>query len=348
MTALTLVQYARPQLEVMQFARNGHIPDAIFHTAIAEHGNHAAAFHVRQVARFSIPMQSIPNHDATRNRWRFAFHSSPYAYTLLVCMAISYYPEGAGNPYGMCRIDDGMGTIGDAIVSGGFRSTTATDVPAWISSGTAVLDDGAGAVAELDPDTDYYGTVSDNNDARLVSMTAWELSLPGDTDNDYVEQAFGLGQPILDVHRGDLATMLRKLWRRGAAHSWNWSVNLQSGPRTRTSATAANLIDTSVTTVSAASPGPTIDLTNRSTVRRGSVPMRLQVRAKMASGTGTVLLKDDGGTTLLTISVNSSTEQWWSGTVDLPATSAKYDVQFAGNGTNLLSVYAVSLYPYEA
>jgi hypothetical protein len=63
-----------------------------------------------------------------------------------------------------------------------------------------------------------------------------------------------------------------------------------------------------------------------------------------ASGNGSVVLKDSSGTILATITV-TATNGWDSTTVNLPATNAKYDIQYAGGaGATQTNLYAVSLY----
>jgi hypothetical protein len=65
-----------------------------------------------------------------------------------------------------------------------------------------------------------------------------------------------------------------------------------------------------------------------------------------AAAAGQVLLKDNTGTTLATITV-TATDGWDSTTVSLPATAAKYDIHFKGNGATATNLYAVSLYQDE-
>ncbi|MBK7823428.1 MAG: hypothetical protein IPJ61_20795 [Tessaracoccus sp.] len=59
-------------------------------------------------------------------------------------------------------------------------------------------------------------------------------------------------------------------------------------------------------------------------------------------------LVDSGGSVVATATVNSATPGWFTGTCALPASLAKYDLQFAGDGTNQISVYAVSFIEYES
>lgn len=363
MTTVLVPQFAQPAIQPAQWARNGLYPDALMAVALANGYNHAAAFRLKEVARLSCPLASIPGAGVLAaagsvDRWRCAWHSHPYAQAMFVQMVMAptpLDPDGGPStpPTVRFRASTASLTIGDAEMAMGPTAATVADTPAYFAAGRMILASG-GALAVIPPDADMFGLVTQVDGGRIVSLSAWEFTIDHDADTSgggpatFLEPSYAAGSPILDIQRQIMTESARSLWKAGAAHGWNWSADLQSAPRTRTSATAANLLDTSVTTVSAASPGPTLDLSFRSTVRRTTVPMVMKVRAKQSSGSGTVLLKSSAGTTLLTITVNSSTEQWWSGTVNLPASSAKYDVQFASNGTNTLSVYAVSLYQYEA
>jgi hypothetical protein len=334
-----------PSLPASQrlWLRNGSFPDGEYHSQLHGLANHLACHRAKEVARFSSRCTSMPT--VNGDRWRFAFRSSPLTRTIMVQMLLA--PASTGDPAGLLEIRNGAGTlIGTARCEGALSA--AGDTPAGVASAIGILDDGTGVVAELDASTDYYGLFTEESTGRILSATAWELAQLPDEANGYLEQAFPAFSPIFDDHRASLATLARDLWTDGAAHTWNWTVDDQgTRPATRTSATPANLIDTSVTTVSAASPGVTLDLASRSTLRRSTVPMAFKAFASKLTGSGTVTLKSAAGATLATLTVNSVTEQWWSTTVSLPASSAKYDVHIAGDGVDQIEVYAVSLYQVE-
>ena len=113
-----------------------------------------------------------------------------------------------------------------------------------------------------------------------------------------------------------------------------------------------NLIDNSSTTVSASTPGYTVDLRYHTTLRLASVgvPVRLKVAAHStaANDTGAVVLKDSAGNIVLTCLVNGGVGEYWYWTNGyLPATLAKYDLHFQQPATGTLTVYSADVYEID-
>ena len=77
------------------------------------------------------------------------------------------------------------------------------------------------------------------------------------------------------------------------------------------------------------------------------MPYVFKAFGAMPAGTGHVYLKDSTGAVLATININAAAQAWYSTTVNLPNTEAKYDVHYDGDGVNTVSVYAVQLYEYS-
>src|SRR5690606_25991557 len=111
----------------------------------------------------------------------------------------------------------------------------------------------------ISPDTDYTAKITQSNYGRLSSLLL--IVLPSMTENfsGYLNPNAAAGTPITDIHRKRLSTLARDIWRRGAAQVFNWDCDKHSSPKTTTSQTAANVLDTSVSSVSASSPGYTLD-----------------------------------------------------------------------------------------
>lgn len=106
-----------------------------------------------------------------------------------------------------------------------------------------------------------------------------------------------------------------------------------------------NIIDQTSATVTANTPGKTLDLTNWATLGRTGVPVVLWVYASAAtsSDTGQVILYDSSSVAQVTVNINSGAG-WYSATGTLPATLGKYDVHF-GNATSTLTIKDFSLLP---
>lgn len=345
-------QYAKAPLEQHQFARNGKLPDAYLAAELADHINHASRYRLKEVARFSADIMSFGdtagNFSGERTRWRFAFHSSPYSSVLLARGWLApCSTTNATGPYVRVRIQDGTPTtVGDVQLAYGASSSDGGEPHTFLAL-TDYMMSSPGEIATLPANTALYGTVSDFDSARCVGISIYEGSLltalPGPCD-----EGLAIGRPIFDKDRQDAITAARAMWKQGAAKLFTWSVNRDAVARTRSSSTAINVIDNSSTSVSAATPGFTLDLRYKSTVRRGTVPVTIKAYGSIPAGAGAAVLVDSGGVPVATVTINSATPGWFSTTCNLPATLAKYDLHYKGDGTNTVTLQAVSAYQYEA
>lgn len=335
-----------------RFVRNGKIPQAEFQNALATQANQLARWRPKCVFSHSCPIAAIPASvpATTRNRWRFAWRSGPYARYLHCYLQVAPSINGASpsEPDVTFTVTNGAGsTVGTVTFKYSSLPMTGSpgDTPRYFLEAYLPLKSG-GAIVELDPDTEYFGLFSDINGGRLISAMVHEESLAGDTANGYVTQV-SAGSPIYDADRSGVATLLRNLWKQGGAHLFNWSVDDQSSPRTIAVTTDTNIIDTSITTVSAASPGIVLDFDNKTRVSKTGVSCVLKAYAARGSADGNVYLKAADGSTLATVAVTSTAAWYSSGVVEIPSSATgKCDLMFdSGGGT--LSLYAVSLYQYE-
>lgn len=118
-----------------------------------------------------------------------------------------------------------------------------------------------------------------------------------------------------------------------------------------------NVVDDSSTSVSAATPGWTVDLRNHTTARLRSqgVPCRFKVcvNSTVGNDTGAIKLVDSTGSTVLTCLINnpaatsSSIGDWYWVDGYVPATLAKYDVHYGGNTLGTLTPLSASLYEID-
>lgn len=118
-----------------------------------------------------------------------------------------------------------------------------------------------------------------------------------------------------------------------------------------------NVVDDSSETVSAATPGWTVDLRNHTThrLRSQGVPVRFKVcvNSTVGNDTGAIKLVDEAGATVLTCLVNNpaaTTSQigdWYWADGYVPATLAKYDVHYGGNTLGTLTPFSASLYEID-
>jgi hypothetical protein len=363
MTTVAIPAFCRKALISKKYSRNGFAPDAQELTFFQEEANRLARYRVKEIGSFSCPIDAIPAVSAVRRiRWRSAFHSSPLAKYIWadLQLAISNQYNGAGvtivdaslDPFGKLLVEDSVGTdigfIHSHYGSSPIPPADLVDAPSYFRSDTEPLNDLTNIVT-ISGDTDYFVTLSDEQSARLIGANIWEVSALPDTANGYLQSGVVVDSPIFDEQRRALLAMLRTNWKRGPAHLWNWASNTDATAPTTNTGVDKNVIDPTVTAVSVASPGPTLDLAHHSTVRRVTVPVTMWVYGKTTATTGTVKLKDSSGTTLASVVLNSAVAGWHSTTFNLPASVAKYDPTYnvtAGIGTT--TVYAISLYQHEA
>ncbi len=114
-----------------------------------------------------------------------------------------------------------------------------------------------------------------------------------------------------------------------------------------------NWHDDTSTTVSANTPGHTIDLRYRKTLSQSGVHVRFKVYATntVSGDTGAVLLLDSGGNVMLTVNITGGGSSnldthgaWYVTDGTLPATLDKYDIHYGGNTSGTLYVKDFALY----
>ena len=345
MTSLNIPRQARRALQTQQWVVNGRYPDASMYTLLAADANHCARYLTKQIFTWSTPIANIPT-AATQTRWRFAFHTSPMVRIIWCRAVLGQCDSTAGTDcYATVTIKTtGGSTIGTCEFHFG-SSDSQFDTPAYFGIMTGPLSD-SGSLADVTTDADLVGEVTDTS-SRIVALSVWEEALASDDGNGYLPDSFTVDTPIFDNARERITTLLRNQWKSGGQQLINWTVDKDSSALTRTSATAVNVIDGTSTAPSSSTPGFTLDLSHRSTVRRTTVPCKFAAYSGMSlGGTGAVELVDSTNTVKASIAIPAS-NAWVYTTVSLPASSAKYDLRFKSDGTHTANLFAISLYEYE-
>ncbi len=198
---------------------------------------------------------------------------------------------------------------------------------------------------------------------RVIGATVWELPrLMLDTATDAAVDAYQFGRnlPIEDADVLDLLAATEKAWKRLGSQYIAWSTDpglSGTGYITRTSATAANLIDQSATTWTSATPGFSCMPTNRGSFESNNVPCVFGYYGQVYSGgtgagSGVVTLhRDNSGTAIATVTSSDADGLGWHYTtcnLDASQGLEKFDVKIKGDGTRAIRVYAVSLFDYVA
>lgn len=264
MTALTISRSATAAMQVAQFIRNGKAPTADVQNQLSTMVGYAAKVLAKPV--FHSPGELVGTGGAslvldslaTRPRWRFAFHTSPYHWYLMARFEIAPQNNGsATSPYCKLEISDTSRTlVGLANVYGGSSDGSYADVPINMTGGTALVLNPAELfeVAALSPDAEYTGAFWDVGYARLHSASVWEVTLEPDTDNGYAANNHASGSPIYAQQRDDVAAMARLLHKRSGVSVFHWCSNVDSAAPSQASgaSTGAASLTLGALTLSAA------------------------------------------------------------------------------------------------
>jgi hypothetical protein len=314
---------------------NGAIPTAHLYRQMCEHLNKCARHHPKWFFH-SSGIISIPAGGGAgeRPRFRFAGHTGLFCRRLRVSAEIALY--GSGNPYVQFKVTGGNSK---KFYYGNTASTPDDGFDEW-----GHFED----VIDIAADTDFTMTISDFDNARLVSASVWEETKVADTANGYIWPIFGVHQPIYDAERQSIAQLADNMWKRNGSQVVNWTSETDATSFTRTSTTDINLVDNSSTAISANTPGFYLDDRYKNTLMLATVPCKVFVYGKCAGGgTGHVYIKDSAGTVLCTVNINSTTDAWYSATWNAPATDEKFDIHADSDGVNLTTIRAVSIYEYS-
>lgn len=347
---------ASPPIPVDRYCRNGKHPHAQLLNLMNQAGNQAMLHRTKQVFYAYGPMgvgTAIPN-GASLARWRFSFHTSPYSHALFcwVAMLPDYvYPIAVAN--GQCKLEVFSDTAEASLVAsqtftyGLNPHDTTTTTPGFqdIKILTGFLDG-------LTADTDYYAKWTGLDYGALQSCCVFDLQSMTESFSGYLPANVTSHTAIVDKDRQDLVTISNALWKRCGAQVLNWSVDDQTAPKTTASATLTNIIDTTLTGApTSATPGYTLDMTGKARISQTTgVPCVMKAWGKISAGTGgTVYLKDSSNTTIASCTNFGTTAGWISsGSFNLPATTGKFDLQFAVGGGATFSLYAVSIYEHDS
>lgn len=342
-------QYVKPWLEPAKFARNGKYPDALYQASMSELGNHIAMYRLKEIASFGMTTSVISGGtpDADKPRWRTKYEPSPYATCLIFkgWLAQAALENPASDPYAFVTFDNGTHTGTCELHYGAAAAANANPDHMAVMWGFVTNDAAPTTLLAPTSGTSYSVTVSDRQ-SRIAACTIFEGSLNATAP---FTEGYAVTSRILSTDRSVLIPGARNMWKQQGAPLFTWTVDNQASPRTRISATSINAIDDTNTSVATSTPGYTLDLRYRDRSSASYVPVRFWVYGSSAGTGGTVLLKASNGSNVASIT-GITTAGWYSSTLaaSFPATLAKYDLHYAGDGTNTFSFYAAALVQYAA
>ena len=328
-------QYPMP-IQTSRGVLNGSKPNHIHPSAVADALNHVAIHNRKQVFCYAVIDDGsvvLPAAGTVIHRW--AFHTgeaSDANYSLRVKLIVT----SLGGNYTF-TVNDGSTT-----------STVDFDVVfGSVFSGTETVEDiGVGAAfLSVEPNTSYTATLeytSGGGGTYPLSVCCFEQAIGAMDTADAItadSRRFFARAPIHGDAIDNLVDSAHDLWKHNGAHLFSASLTAS-----RTTASYANAYDSTTTSVSADSPGFTLQPQYLNPYHTDNVECVFKV---YASGTGDVRLVDSSGA-LGTLSFSGSAGEWKSGTVNLDgsAASQKVDIHFQGDGSNSITVNAVCLYTY--
>lgn len=341
-----------------KYCNNNAAPSAQFVNALHEATNAGALFRTKEYfSCFGRTNEALlVASGSNRARWRFSFRTGPYHHTVVAMFVM--VPTSADVFYGDKATQGKLTIYSDTaeVTSVGSATVTYGAHPKGFSGdawGFEAFKMITAYVDGLSANTDYYGRFEDVNYGRLQSACVFELASLTEGISGYLPQNLTADSEVLSVYREKVAGVQKNLWKQSGAKVLSWSVDDGTAPITRAASTPANLIDTAVTTVSDSSPGFTIDMRGKDRLSQTTgVPVTIKVfcSTTSAGGAGRIYLKNSAGTEVVKFdgSIPVTTPGWISKTLNLPATVDKYDLQFDNNSLGTISVYAVSIYEYEA
>lgn len=318
-------------------AKNGLNPEDAFYGAIVGGMNHITAYRRKPVFRRVCKLGQAGGTSGTAWRWHCR---TGYGASRLAVLAVLGLDDRAlaSDPYISVAITKSGGSTTTLDFHGGASHTPSVDAPEeWMPQLQYCDVDGASI---------YTGAVTFNDNVRVIALEVYEDTVTTVADATPYHSTWtpAPGSPILftRIQRGTEG--VGALIRYNAALRADWCM-VDGTPRTRTSATLINLIDNlAASPPTTSSPGFVFNTTGRASISKTTVPIVLAVHGSIGAGSGKVYLRDTSGNDAAIVTINGAAG-WYTATGAITVGAAvKYDLMFAGDGANSVTVNAVSLY----
>lgn len=359
--ALPTPPLAPPPIPLRRWSRNGKHPNAELANRINAAANAAALYRSKEVFSICAPVFSgNGSFYVNGDLWHFAFHTGPHTTALFARLAMNVPFASASNSYATVKIysDASLSTL---VASQDFEygSAPGGGGSPYVWQTLSAIDK---FITGISADTDYYGVISSHNNAYVLAASI--VDCPSFTESGYggyLATNYTTHTPILAIDRERPQTLMRDVWKRGGSKVLNWAVTPGNAPAgsdsngtyrsiTTTSATGTNILNLSSTTVSTSTPGWTVDMRFKDRISQSSgVPCVMKAYGRNATGADlNVVLKDSSGATVAAVNGFTGSDSWKSATLNLPATLAKYDIQYFTTVPGARGyLYAVSIWEQE-
>lgn len=338
-----------------RYCRNGEPVLASPMRKVGDAINHIAAYRQKCILMRSKDMPAMGSGAAGTNvLWR-GYGYSGYGVTRLRCIVLCKKADNSAtvDPLALLVVVGGTsGTQSASFRLAGYTSSS-TPAPNVISQGTIDIDIVENETISFSlSEVDYLSIVS----ACVYFVGATPVD---DTGTGGVNPLISVGSNILDSQNLDMATAVTGLWQKNAAHIFSWAADGTANSPTRSnSATYRNILDSSSTSVTAATPGIRVQHQYHNRITPSStVPTRLAVYAQRTSGAGDTAknaVRMSDGTNTVTVTGIGNTAQWYTADASIPASAdAKYDIMARtstvadGGAADAIRIDAVSWLEYQ-
>lgn len=320
------------------FARNG-----LTLSPIGMVNQIAAANHILKHRRksfvsqvFYAPPPSGGGSETARFRYRFLTGAS----ATHVYIRALYWNTDSNTPSSYGRFDlkkQGGGTTTEYIEVEPVEFTTASDDIDLREYDLLIA---------CDPESVYELLIYERN-TRLCAISVSDYC-DGDPVDAISYNEMSIGGSIVNDARVSLASVINKIYKYNQSHLFSWAHDLFDID----APIAQSTIDYMFPQSTDAADGSDkfehwFDLTNVARRSKTTVPVTWWAYAyNSGAGTSELYLRD-GATVKATITVNSTTPQWWSTTVDLDASAIAYNFAHKTVTATNCTTEALSLYIYD-
>lgn len=334
---------APPQVQTRRHTRNDQVPHAMLLKRVANGLNWVA---LRAGKSFVQGAQSWSSwggaQDSSDTEWCWACGRTGYA-TVLVRHQLLVAPAYRS---GIPADEDPYVYVEQLDVDAASTSNSDEWHYGRVHDSAGILGPGSLAIGKIDtvvsPNTEYQWTLHGVNSARIISWTAFELSLVSGADDslDGVTDpsAFVVEAPISAASIQDLLEAGTDLWKKNGAHLASW---------TAFESTAGT---TSATYLDHGAAGPLIlPVRYHNTARRDhdgeGIPCVFCARASSENGntSGVRLIDTADSSVLAELTGFGTTPEWKSVEFELPSTTEEAQVQVKSDGLDTVKNWAYSL-----
>lgn len=348
MTVVTIPTEQQPRIQPNNLTRNGKPVSMTAEQQLRRVANQVLAYEGKELfSAFGIVPCLDSSPSASRTRWRFRGKVSPHVTQVQVMFRMAMQnDEATGQPAGTpsdAAVKFELFDAANAVI-GTVEHHYGSQNPLLKPADTPDTWNIVFATIDVTGGDEVHGLFTELNQGRLISALVYELGPAPDTDNGYLGTGPGQGSNIYADERARLIAAANDTWLGGGAQALNLNCNDDGSAFTLVGSTPTNIIDTTSTTISAATPGIFFDGTGKGLDNAGGVLVELWAYGS-TTDEAYVELKDSTGAIVGNVTFTGGTAAWHSsGPFLIPTTAAKYDVHAYSTTGETINLWTVSLY----